>query len=221
MTAEKLNMINRRFWGQQNRLRDKRISDRTVYKLAMKDMLSESLRRVSIGSQKSLEQALADAANATNKGRRAGRRKGLRVGRRTGLREGRSAGLREGRRTGLRAGRTAGLLEGWRAGQREGRRAERRAFSQKGRRVRRKAPLQTLIESIYFAQPEINDRQLLYALKKHVGNGVIHSIESQSEVLAGDVPKIHYFDSKNIQRRASVFGLKDRLSRLRKKYSRA
>ncbi len=43
---------------------DKRISDETIFKLATVDMRSEAMRQVSVKSQKSIGQALADAEMA-------------------------------------------------------------------------------------------------------------------------------------------------------------
>jgi hypothetical protein len=61
LTAQDLNEQNRRFWRIQSELLDKRMSDELLYTIATMDVCSETLRQVPIYSQKSLEQALADA----------------------------------------------------------------------------------------------------------------------------------------------------------------
>jgi hypothetical protein len=59
----KINEQNKEFWSNQSELTVQRMSDPTLYALAMHDMRSEAIR-VSIREQKSLDQALADAEQA-------------------------------------------------------------------------------------------------------------------------------------------------------------
>src|ERR1700686_3433086 len=74
-----INELNRQFWLEQSKLRDKRISNETIYKIATDDMNFETLRGVPIKLRKSLEKALADAENAMRLVQSAFSRKGGRT----------------------------------------------------------------------------------------------------------------------------------------------
>ena len=65
--------------------------------------------------------------------------------------------------------------------------------------------------------PQIRENGLLSRLKKEVGQGVIKSIGSERQCLAGDLPLIRFFDHNGKEKTATVRGLKDRLSRAKKK----
>jgi hypothetical protein len=56
-----LNEQNHRFWQAESDLFNRRMSDELLFEVATTDMRSETLRRVPINSQKTMEQALADA----------------------------------------------------------------------------------------------------------------------------------------------------------------
>jgi hypothetical protein len=76
LALEQINESHRQFWSEQSKLMDERISDETTFKLALDDMRSETMRQVPVKSQKSLEQALADAAMARSTVQRGFSRKG-------------------------------------------------------------------------------------------------------------------------------------------------
>jgi hypothetical protein len=61
-TSVTLNERNARFWAEQKILLNQRISDPGLYHLAKRDMDFEVARGVPLKQQKTLEQALADAA---------------------------------------------------------------------------------------------------------------------------------------------------------------
>lgn len=61
-TPTTLNERNARFWAEQKILLQQRISDPGLYDVAKRDMDFEAARGVPIKQQKTLEQALADAA---------------------------------------------------------------------------------------------------------------------------------------------------------------
>ena len=63
LTTQMVNQQNRQFWLEQSELRDKRMSDEVVFRIATNDMCSETARWIPIKVRKSLEQALADAEN--------------------------------------------------------------------------------------------------------------------------------------------------------------
>ena len=56
-----LNALNASFWEKENQLRETRMADDAIRKIAFRDLASDTSRRVSVYSQKSLEQALHDA----------------------------------------------------------------------------------------------------------------------------------------------------------------
>lgn len=96
-------------------------------------------------------------------------------------------------------------------------RAALSAFSQKGGKAPRENALNDLIQELALKAPKISVRQLLRQLQLQVGQGTIVSIESESQVLEGDVRKIHYEDEHGTPKTASVCGLKDRLARVKQK----
>jgi hypothetical protein len=61
LTPRMINERNRRFWRVHLKLRDERMSDNILLVIAIREMRSEIDREVSARSQKTLEQALADA----------------------------------------------------------------------------------------------------------------------------------------------------------------
>lgn len=61
LTIADINERNRQFWRVESDLLNRRMADEFLYEVARTDMSSETLRQVPIKSQKSLEQALADA----------------------------------------------------------------------------------------------------------------------------------------------------------------
>lgn len=76
LNQQELNRLNREFWLKENELREKQMSDEPLREVAERDMRSENVRGVPIKSQKPLEQALADAAEAKNIFQREFSRKG-------------------------------------------------------------------------------------------------------------------------------------------------
>ena len=64
LTPAMLNERNARIWAEQKILLEQRISDPVLYDLAKRDMDFEAARGVPIKQQKTIEQALADAAHA-------------------------------------------------------------------------------------------------------------------------------------------------------------
>lgn len=76
VTPQGVNRRNQEFWLMQSQLRDRRMSDELLRSFAEMDMRSESVRGVPIKSEKTLEQALADAEMAKNTFQRAFSRKG-------------------------------------------------------------------------------------------------------------------------------------------------
>jgi hypothetical protein len=160
LTTKDLNEQNRRFWQTQSDLLEKRMSDELLFNVATMDMRSETLRQVPIYSQKTLEQALADAEKTKN--------------------------------------------------------TFQSDFSRKGGKAPKCDALQSLIRRIVHRKPNINNQQLLYRLKKEIGEGTVVSIEGKSEVLADGIRKIHFQDRDGTPKTASLSGLKDRLSRVKK-----
>lgn len=61
LTLQDVNEQNHRFWSVRNEIRDRRMSDESLLDIAMEDIRSEMLRGGPVGSQKSFDQALADA----------------------------------------------------------------------------------------------------------------------------------------------------------------
>ena len=160
LTIEDLNEENRRFWRTQSELFDKRMSDEPLNRIAAMDLYSETLRQVPIYSQKSLEQALADAEKSKST---------------------------------------------WQT-----------AFSRKGGSTPRCDALQGLIEEIVRENPKITQGQLLRKLKGARGAGTVVTGEKVDRV--PDAGKwIHFVDEDGKPKKAPVSGLKDRLSRAKRK----
>jgi len=61
LTIADLNEKNQRFWQVETDVFNRRMSDELLFEVATMDMRSETLRQVPIKSQKTTEQALADA----------------------------------------------------------------------------------------------------------------------------------------------------------------
>lgn len=160
LTAQDLNEQNRRFWSIQSELLDKRMSDELLYTIATMDVCSETLRQVPIYSQKSLEQALADAEKIKS--------------------------------------------------------ACQTAFSRKGGSTPRCDALQGLIEEIVREKMKITQGQLLRELKGARGAGTVIPDEKVDRV-PDSGNWIHFVDEKGKPKQASTSGLKDRLSRAKRK----
>jgi hypothetical protein len=94
-------------------------------------------------------------------------------------------------------------------------------FSQKGGQKRKSDVLQDMVDGFVSENPDISEKDLLSRLKKEIGEGTIESIQSEADCLAGEQPLISYVDENGKELKASVRGLKDRLSRAKKKYIRA
>jgi hypothetical protein len=92
-----------------------------------------------------------------------------------------------------------------------------RAFSRKGGKAPKRDALQALIQEIVIQKPKITAGQLLYRLKGDWGAGIVTSIEEESDVRGGETRMIHYVDDSRTPKTASRSGLKDRLSRARRK----
>jgi hypothetical protein len=90
-------------------------------------------------------------------------------------------------------------------------------FSRKGGRARKSDALQRVIEEIVRENPIITQNELLHTLGRKEGDGVVISIDSESAVLDGDRRNIRFHDHEGRLKTASVGGLKDRLSRAKRK----
>lgn len=64
LTPAEINQRNAQFWAEQEPLFSERMADEKLLEIAMRDMAFESARDIPLKQQKSLEQALADAADA-------------------------------------------------------------------------------------------------------------------------------------------------------------
>jgi hypothetical protein len=91
------------------------------------------------------------------------------------------------------------------------------AFSRKGGKAPKRDALQILIQDIVIQKPKITAGQLLYTLKSIRGAGTVTSIEEESDVRGGEPRMIHYVDDSRTPKTASLSGLKDRLSRAKRK----
>jgi hypothetical protein len=96
-------------------------------------------------------------------------------------------------------------------------RDERRRFSVKGGRAPKGDTLSSLIEGFVRLQSDLTENSLLGKLKARIGEGVIISIDKDDAVLSGDRRKIKFYKSDGGIKEVSVSGLKDRLSRVKKK----
>jgi hypothetical protein len=77
--------------------------------------------------------------------------------------------------------------------------------------------LHELILEIVRKDPSISEKQLLEMLEGEAGAGVVTSIDEPSDVVGGDTPCIHFVNDDGKPKTASVRGLKDRLSKAKKK----
>lgn len=84
--------------------------------------------------------------------------------------------------------------------------------SKKGGQAPKADPLSKLVVDLHKANPQMNSRQLFYALRKEVGKGIIVSIDPD-----GPHRLIHFAATDGKVKTASLSGLKHRLSRARKK----
>jgi len=91
------------------------------------------------------------------------------------------------------------------------------AFSRRGGKMPKSDALQDLIREVAFWDPGITVRQLLRELMRRQGEGVVVSIEGKCQTLAGEGRRIHFEDHNGTSKTAPVSGLKDRLSRAKKK----
>lgn len=90
-------------------------------------------------------------------------------------------------------------------------------FSRKGRKARKADALQTLILKFVREDLKITCQQLFYKLRSERGPGIAVSIDRESDFPPGHILRIHFVDRYGTPRTAPVRGLKDRLSRARKK----
>jgi hypothetical protein len=95
-------------------------------------------------------------------------------------------------------------------------RGERRKFSAKGGRARKGDALSALIEKLVRQEPDLTEKDLLGKLEAQVGEGVIESIGEENAALIGDSIQIKFWSDGRIKN-VPVSGLKDRLSRTKKK----
>ena len=93
--------------------------------------------------------------------------------------------------------------------------------ARRGGRARKPDALQLLIDEIVRENPELNQNQLFYRLRREEGQGVIVRIDRPEEMLAGDEPCIHFQTEEGVEKTASLSGLKDRLSRAKKRFALA
>jgi hypothetical protein len=89
-------------------------------------------------------------------------------------------------------------------------------LSRMGGRARKGDALQNLIDKILEARPKISRQQLQYALEGPDGAGVVTHIDKTFEALSG-VRQIHFTEEDGRPKLARLSGLKDRLSRARRK----
>lgn len=75
-TLQEINEQNHRFWSVRSEICNRQISDESLFDIATENMRSEIIRGVPVRSQKSFEQALADAEMAKLTFQRAFSRKG-------------------------------------------------------------------------------------------------------------------------------------------------
>lgn len=64
LTLQEINEQNHRLWSVRNEIRDRRMCHESLLDIAMEDIHSEMIRGVPVRSQKSFDQALADAEMA-------------------------------------------------------------------------------------------------------------------------------------------------------------
>lgn len=86
-------------------------------------------------------------------------------------------------------------------------------LSRMGGRAHKSDALQDLILELVGEDQDITESELLDKLKGEAGAGVVTSIDAPSELRSGDIQCIHFVNDDEKPKRASVYGLKDRLSR--------
>ena len=94
-------------------------------------------------------------------------------------------------------------------------------LSRMGGRARKSDALQDLILELVGKDQDMTESELLDKLKGEAGAGVVTSIDEPSDLLAGDTRCIHFVNDDERPKRASVYGLKDRLSRAKTKIKNA
>jgi hypothetical protein len=90
-------------------------------------------------------------------------------------------------------------------------------LSRMGGRARKSDALQDLILELVGEDLDMTESELLDKLKVEAGAGVVISIDEPSDLLADDIQYIHFVNDDERPKRASVYGLKDRLSRAKTK----
>lgn len=93
--------------------------------------------------------------------------------------------------------------------------------ARKGGKSARTDALQELIATCLAKHPLIGVMQLMAELEGEVGAGVVTSIDKPSDLLAGDIPCIHYVNDDGKPKTASLPGLKHRLSRGKRKINKS
>jgi len=89
--------------------------------------------------------------------------------------------------------------------------------ARKGGKAARIDAFQRLTDELVRKYPRIGVKQFLADLEGSLCAGVITSIDIPSDVVAGDPPCIHYLDDDGKPKTASIKGLKDRLSKAKKR----
>jgi hypothetical protein len=91
-----------------------------------------------------------------------------------------------------------------------------RSFSRKGGKQAKPDALQRVIEKIVKEKPNTTGHELLRGLPDGEWAGTVTKIDKKNEVLAG-VAMIHFVEENGMPKVAPISGLKDRLSRAKKK----
>jgi hypothetical protein len=100
----------------------------------------------------------------------------------------------------------------------EGNKTLLKHFARKGGKAPKRDALQELIDEIVGQNPAITEPQLLEKLTGRAGAGVITLIDKPCDrMLECDPLFIHYIDNNGRPKIASLKGLKDRLSRTKKR----
>jgi hypothetical protein len=97
-----------------------------------------------------------------------------------------------------------------------------RSFSVKGGKAAKTDALQKSIIEMVRAEPDINTQRLLHKIRKMAKEGdlVVLHVDRKPELLDDHAGRIHFNDGR-MEKTSPVSGLKDRLSRAKKKYFRA
>jgi hypothetical protein len=90
-------------------------------------------------------------------------------------------------------------------------------LAHKGGKAPKDDALNELIAQRLRKYPRMGVMQLLAELEGEVGAGVVTSIDNPSDLLVGDIPCLHYVNDNGKPKTASIPGLKDRLSRAKRK----